>query len=88
MEFNRKDGMIYLGDESRPDAYVTWKLHDDVMHVDHTVVKPSLEGQGIAGQLTEKLIAFARENNYKINPICPYTVNYFNKRPELDDLKK
>lgn len=45
MEFNRKDGMIYLGDESRPDAYVTWKLHDDVMHVDHTVVKPSLRSR-------------------------------------------
>lgn len=86
MEIKRVDGMIFMGDENEPKAYITYRLNDGVMAVDHTVVKKELEGQGIAGQLTEDLIALAREKDYKVLPICPYTVRYFDKRPELHDL--
>lgn len=86
MEFNKKDGLIYLGNESDPDAYISYGLKDGVMSIDHTVVKKELGGQGIAAKLTDEAVNVARENNYKIRPICSYAVRYFEKHEDLQDL--
>ena len=87
MEFNRKDGLIWLGDESDPDAYITYTLDENkVMSITHTVVKKELGGSGIAGKITDEAVNVARENGYKILPICSYAVKYFEKNEELKDL--
>lgn len=40
--------------------------------IDHTYVSEDLRGQGIAGELLEKVVLFAREEEKKILPLCPY----------------
>ena len=51
-----------------------------------TVVSPELRGQGIAGKLFEAGVKYARENNYKIVPVCSYIVKKF-ESGKYDDLK-
>lgn len=86
MEFKTKEGLIWLGEENDPKAYISYTLDDNVMSINHTVVKKELEGQGVAGKLTDKAVEVAKENSYKIKPVCSYAVRYFEKREELKDL--
>lgn len=51
----------------------------------HTEVSPEFGGKGYAGQLLESLVSYARNNNLKIIPLCPYVHAQFKKHPELYD---
>lgn len=86
MDIKSKEGLIFIGDEDSPKAYISYTLDSDVMEINHTVVKKELEGQGIAGRLTDKAVEVARENSWKVRPICSYAVRYFQKHDELSDL--
>ena len=54
--------------------------------IDHTFVDPSLRGQGIAGKLMGKVIEMAREEGYKLVPVCSYAVAYFRRHEEAKDV--
>lgn len=86
MDIKISEKLIYVGDMQEPKAYINYNLKDNVMYITHTIVGKQLQGKGVAGKLTEKAIEFAREKDYKIKPVCPYTVSYFKKRPELEDI--
>ncbi|MDO5027249.1 MAG: GNAT family N-acetyltransferase [Tissierellia bacterium] len=86
MEFKTKEGLIYLGEEKSPKAYISYTVEDGVMKIEHTVVRRELEGQGIARKLTDKAVEVAKENSWKVYPICSYAVAYFKKHEELKDL--
>jgi uncharacterized protein len=43
-----------------------------VMRIEYVEVDPSLRGTGLGRQLVEKAVAFAREAELKVVPICPY----------------
>lgn len=47
-----------------------------------THVLPEFEGQGLAGQLLDAMADYARENDLKIVPICPYVIHAFKKYPD------
>lgn len=68
-------------------AEITWTLLGDVMAVDHTFVSPELRGGGVAKQLLDRAAAYAREQAYKIEPICSYVVTAFERYDEYDDIK-
>ena len=50
--------------------------------IKHTEVDSSQEGKGIAKKLLEEVASFARTNNYKILPVCPFAKNVMYKYPE------
>lgn len=62
------------------------RVNDHLIIVDHTGVDDELAGQGIAKALTENLIRDARENGYRIVPLCPYVRAQSLKHPEWDDV--
>ncbi|MGB3339010.1 MAG: GNAT family N-acetyltransferase [Devosia sp.] len=55
--------------------------------IDHTGVPPEYEGRGIAARLVNKAISDAREQGFKITPICSYVVAQFRRHPEWADLR-
>ena len=70
------------------DAEITYvPKGEGVIEANHTFVDSSLRGQGVARQLVDQLADFAREENLKIHPTCPYVVALFEKSTEYDDLK-
>ena len=43
-----------------------------MMRIEYVEVDPSLRGGGFGRQLVEKAVAFARESNLRVVPICSY----------------
>lgn len=89
MEILRKDNLFYVGDESSPDAYLRFSFRDEkTVSVDSTFVDPKLRGQGVAKKLTEKVAELAREEGYKVMPVCSYAVKFFSDEKYKDLIKE
>ncbi len=86
MVINYKDNLFYIGDYADPDGYLKTSLVDGVISMDSTVVKKEFGGRGYAAELTKAVIEHAKENEYKVKPVCSYSVRYFEKNPDLKDL--
>jgi predicted GNAT family acetyltransferase len=54
--------------------------------VDHTYVDPSLRGHGVAGQLQDAMVAWARETRTKVVPVCSYVKVRFDRDPSIRDV--
>lgn len=81
------EGKFYIGDINHPDAELTYKPKNDTTIIaDHTFVDEKLRGEGIAGQLFQKLIKYARDNHLKIIPECPYIEKKMTRTDEYDDV--
>ena len=55
---------------------------DQVMIIEHTEVNESLKGQNIGTKLVKNAVDYARKNNIKIIPLCPFTLSVFKRHPE------
>lgn len=49
----------------------------------HTEIEEDKKGKGYAGQLIDAMIAYARKNELKVVPKCPFVRARFNKTPKL-----
>jgi predicted GNAT family acetyltransferase len=54
--------------------------------IEHTEVPEALEGKGIAGRIVRTALDYAREQNLKVLPICPYAKAWIGRHPEYQDL--
>lgn len=54
--------------------------------IDHTEVNPEFGGKGVGKKLVLEAIDFARKNNKKILPLCPFAKSVFDKDPSLQDV--
>ena len=52
----------------------------------HTEVPVELEGQGIAGAMAKVALDFARDNDLKVQPLCPFIKAYMQRHKEYHDL--
>ena len=88
MEIKKGNQKFYIGeDEAAPIAEITYKQKDEhTIDVDHTYVSDELRGQGIAGKLVQVITDFAREENLKIVPTCPYVATKMEKETAYHDL--
>ncbi len=80
-------GIFYINDNDKKVAELTYSLEDDVMTIDHTEVHPSKEGKGLGTKMVKHSVEFARENNRKINPLCPFAEVLFDKHDDWNDLR-
>ncbi len=53
-----------------------------IIIANHTGVPPALQGQGIAAQLVERLVADAQAEGFKIIPACSYVAAQKRRHPE------
>jgi predicted GNAT family acetyltransferase len=54
--------------------------------IDHTEVNPDFSGKGVGKKLVLEAVKYARENNIKILPLCPFAKSVFDKNPDLLDV--
>ena len=54
--------------------------------IDHTEVDASFKGEGIGKDLVKAGVGFARQNNLKIIPPCPFAKAEFEKHVEYADV--
>lgn len=80
-----KGFFIYDEDGKETLAELTYKKNGDILIFDHTYVSDKLRNQGIAGKLLNVAVNYARENKFKIKPVCSYVVKKF-ESSEFDDV--
>ena len=54
--------------------------------LDHTDVSDALRGTGAGKRLVEAAVAWARNSNVKLIPLCPFAKSVFDKNPALRDV--
>ena len=59
----------------------------DLRAATHTIVPPAIGGRGIAALLVKRLIADAREQQFRIVPQCWYVAKKFDENPDWADLR-
>lgn len=74
-------------DNGTVNGEITWTQMADVMVVEHTFVNENLRNQGLAKKLVDRAVEYARENEYKIEPVCSYVATVFDRYDEYEDVK-
>ena len=77
------EGFFIFGENGDELAKLTYRKEGEKLFFESTVVSPELRGQGIAGKLFDAGVKYARENGYKIVPICSYIVKKFESGEEI-----
>ena len=67
-------------------AYLEYSMSGKVLTLIHTEVPKELRAMGLASSLAETALRWARENNFKVDVICPSVADYLAKHPEYQDL--
>ena len=67
-------------------ASLEYSMSGNVLELIHTDVPDKLRGLGLASLLAENALRWARENNFKVDVICPSVHEYISKHPEYSDL--
>lgn len=63
-----------------------YRMAGDVMHIVHTEVPYKLEGRGLAGQVVQAALDYARANGLKVVPVCGYVRAYMRRHKATHDL--
>jgi predicted GNAT family acetyltransferase len=73
-------GMFYVEQDSKIIAAMTYSWMDEtLMVIEHTEVGPELKGKNAGKQMLSAAVEYARKNNIKILPICPFAKSVFDK---------
>lgn len=80
-------GRFFIEENDRQIALMTYKkTGDGVITIDHTEVDSNLRGRGIGEDLVAEGVKFARENDLKILPRCPFAKAEFDKHADYADV--
>lgn len=71
------DGQLCVIDYQRDGNHLT---------LPHVGVAKALEGRGIAAQLTQTALDWARAEHCRVIPVCPYVQSWLRRHPEYQDL--
>jgi len=63
-----------------------YRLNHGKMIVYHTEVPQPLQNRGLAEQMTKAALEYARAENMRVEPRCPYTAGFLRQHPEYSDL--
>ena len=64
----------------------SWAGNDKFI-IDHTEVDEKFNGQGVGKKMVMEAVDFARSNNLKIIPLCPFVKSVFDKVAEIQDVR-
>lgn len=88
-ELNGHKGSFYIETNIGRAAEMTFTMAGaEIMIIDHTDVGDTLRGKGAGLQLVMAGVEYARENNIKIIPLCPFAKSVFDKKDEIKDVLK
>jgi len=81
-------GAFYIEGEDGRLAELTFSAAPDgqLVILEHTEVDESLRGQGIARRLVEAAVNWARDQNIKLGPVCPFAKAVFDREPAFGDV--
>lgn len=86
IEHGSKGAFIIKENGERLAEMTYSKAGDKLIIIDHTEVSDKLRGHGAGKKLVIEAVAYARANNIKILPLCPFAKAVFDRTPEFQDV--
>lgn len=81
-------GAFFLSRDGRRVAEMTYRrLAPDRILIEHTEVEPALRGGGVARQLLDAAVAWARQEGIRISASCSYAVAQLARDASLADVR-
>jgi predicted GNAT family acetyltransferase len=84
---NDSRGIFYIKENDKKIAELTYSIKENVMTIDHTEVNRDQEGKGLGTELVTKSYEFAKENDRKIDPLCPFAEVLFDQNESWSDVR-
>ena len=87
-EDNGKKGrfVIYENDEFAGEMTYVWAGEAKFI-IDHTGVEEKFGGKGFGKKLVMKSVEYARQNNFKILPLCPFAKKVFDTDESIKEVQ-
>lgn len=79
-------GAFFIARDGKRVAELTYSRGERVTILDHTEVDDSMRGSGAGGRLVEAAVEWARANQIKLLPLCPFAKSVFDKTPAFADV--
>ncbi len=74
-------GSFYVDEAGTVLAEMTYSMTGtSLMIIDHTEVDDALKGKNVGYQLVQAAVEYARSNDIKIIPLCPFAHSVFKKK--------
>jgi predicted GNAT family acetyltransferase len=84
---NNGNGSFYVEADGKVLAEMEYTMPAaNKMIIAHTEVDDTLSGKGVGLQLLHALVEYARTEQIKVIPLCPFAKVMFDKKPELRDV--
>lgn len=75
-------GVFVIEENDRRMAEMEIGISGNEMRVYHTEVDDSLQGKGVARELLDRAVEYARQEGKLIVPLCPYVLAQFKRHPD------
>lgn len=87
LEQSETKGAFYIAQNGERLAEMTFsRAGNNLIIIDHTEVSDKLRGTGAGKQLVEAAVTFARNNQLKVLPLCPFARAVFEKNKAYSDV--
>ena len=80
-----RGAFVWMQDGKRL-AQMTYTVAGTRVIIDHTQVDDALRGTGAGAKLVEAAVEWARAENARLLPLCPFARSVFDKTPEYSDV--
>ena len=79
-------GAFVLMRDGEKLAEQTYTVAGSRVIIDHTDVDDRLRGTGAGKKLVQAAVEWARRENVKLMPLCPFAKSVFDKTPDYSDV--
>lgn len=84
---DEKRGAFVASEENKRAGEMTYTWAGETRFIiDHTEVSPEFKGKNVGKQLVMKAVEYARANNLKIMPLCPFAKSVFERNEDIKDV--
>jgi predicted GNAT family acetyltransferase len=79
---NRRRGAFYVENEGKQVGEMVIGISETALTVYHTEVDPEMEGKGLARQMLDAMVSYARQEHLQVVPLCEYVHLQFRRHPD------
>lgn len=84
---NESKGFFKATEDGKEAGRMTYsKAGESRFIIDHTEVNPEFNGKGVGKKMVLAAVEYARQNQLKILPLCPFAKSVFDKTEEIRDV--